>query len=84
MESMEKPLQHQNTSQQQTQENTSPANCDKPYTTIQLSNFGGPYSKMTSSESGREIKAEPSSTRPGYIEVRQKANHRVAMVLKQK
>ncbi len=69
MESMEKPLQHHNTSQQQTQENTSPENCDKPYTTIQLSNFRGPYSNMTSRESGREIKAELSSTRPGYIEV---------------
>ena len=66
MESMEKPVQQHNTSQ----ENTSPSNFDKPYTSIQLSNFGGPYSKMTGSgETGREVKAEPSSTHPGYIEV---------------
>ena len=67
MESMEKPVQQQLNA---SQENTSPSNFDKPYTSIQLSNFGGPYSKMTGSgETGREVKAEPSSTHPGYIEV---------------
>ena len=58
MESMEKP--------QILNQESSPKRCEEPYT--QLTNCGGPYSKMTSNRKP-DVKAEPSNY-PGYIEVK--------------